>query len=113
MNIIFTFAENYFNNIKIFSFINLEKEHIYSNLMNMYHKKAVICLRKNVLEHFYITALVFNKKLFELKEKNLILLKTNVENLNNEYDLLVIISFDGLSERGKKELSSTKTKKLK
>ena len=105
-NIIFDFAEKYFKNPFIFSYINLERIAIDSEFNNLPKTKAIICLKKLKLGIYNIDSVIFKNSLYEKNQEMLKLKTKNVQKIQYfwKYDFIVVINFEGLNENGKKEL---------
>ena len=105
ISLIFDFANEFFNNPLINSYINLKKTQLNWQFYNLSKKKAILCIKKNNNKKYEVKALIYNNLLLEIdKNNNFLFKKTNNNSINSGYDYLIIISFDNLTEKGNKLL---------
>lgn len=107
-NIIFDFAEKYFKNPSIYSYVNFERLSIDSEFNDLPKTKAIICLQKSELGSYNIDSVIFKNSLYKKDQEMLNLKIKNVQKIQYdwEYNFIVIISFEGLNENGKKIFKS-------
>ena len=105
---IFNFAEKYFKNPSIYSYVNMEKYPIDFEFKNLPKTKAIICLKKSELENYNIASLILKNSLYKNDNGMFVLENKNVQKINydDNYDFIVVINFDDLNETGKKKIIS-------
>ena len=113
VSIIFDFANEYFNNTKINTYINFGKTHLYWKYYDISRKKAILCIQKNNYEEYEVKAFIYNNLLIEIDNINNFIIKETNNNLDKFYDYIFIISFDNLTEKGSKLLNISNYRNIK
>ena len=101
--IVFKFAEIYFQNINIINYIDLQKAHSDSKYCNLSNNQAIICLKKNE-NKYEVDSFIYKNYNIKLKGDQLTLNNKNNNILDRDNDFLVGISFDNISKKLKEFL---------
>ena len=94
--IVFDFAKNYFNNIKIENFVDLQNTHLECEYYNLTKQKAILCIKKINKNEYNIDSFVYNNIFIKVNDNNLIIEKSD-NSLDRGNDILVIINFDSIN----------------
>ena len=96
--IIFDFAKEYFNNVTIKNFIDLQKVHLDCKFQNLSNKTAIICLKKSdeYKNKFKVCSFIYNYHFIDVVNETLIEKQNKIFDRDN--DVLVIIKFETITE---------------
>jgi len=106
MGIVFEFAKNYFNNIKIINYVDLHKTHLDCRFKNFNKSNAIICLKLTDKDIYDISAVILADCMIKIKNDEFLVSKEIIFERDNDY--LVAISFESIGGELK---SILKTKK--
>ena len=106
MGIVFEFAKNYFNNIKIINYVDLHKTHLDCQFKNFTKSNAIICLKLTDQDKYDINAVILTDCMIKIKNDEFLVSKEIIFERDNDY--LVAISFESIGDSLKSIIKNNK-----
>ena len=94
--IVFDFAKEYFINVRLENYIDLQKAHLDCKCQNLSKNKAIICLKKGNEDEFQVCSFIYNYRLIKLEQN--VLKEEASDILDRDNDFMVIIKFDSIKK---------------
>ena len=96
MGIVFEFAKNYFNNIKIINYVDLHETHLDCQFNNVAKCNAIICLKLTDKGKYAINTIILMDCIIRIKNDEFLVSKEIIFERRNDY--LVTISFESIGD---------------
>ena len=96
MGIVFEFAKNNFNNIKIINYVDLHETHLDCQFNNVTKCNAIICLKLTDKGKYAINTIILMDCIIRIKNDEFLVSKEIIFERRNDY--LVTISFESIGD---------------